>query len=92
MRRNRGRLCNGELSARQGNQQGISRLEQVVLEAMGFKHDRHLQTLGAVTGRLGHAALLDPGNMNLRGTIQNREARGEAGLSDGCEGRYAGSL
>jgi hypothetical protein len=36
--------------------------------------------------------LLDPGNMSLRGTVQNGEARLEAGLSDECEGRYAGSL
>jgi len=36
--------------------------------------------------------LLDPGDMSLRGIIQNREARHEAGLSDEREGRYAGSL
>ena len=35
--------------------------------------------------------LLDPGNMRLHGTEQNGEARLEAGLSDKCEGRYAGS-
>ena len=36
--------------------------------------------------------LLDPGDMSLRGTLLNREARLEAGLSDEREGRYAGSL
>ena len=51
-----------------------------MLEAMRFKHDRHLQTLGAVTGHLGHTALLDPGNRHLRATVANGEARLEAGL------------
>jgi hypothetical protein len=36
--------------------------------------------------------LLDPGGMGLRGTVQNREAKLEAGLSNEGEGRYAGSL
>ena len=36
--------------------------------------------------------LLDPGDMSLRWTMLNGEARLEAGLSDECEGRYAGSL
>ncbi len=35
--------------------------------------------------------LLDPGDMSLHGTVQNGEARLEAGLSDKREGRYAGS-
>jgi hypothetical protein len=74
------------------NQQSIGPLEEIMLEAMGFKHDRHLQTPGTLMGRLGHAALLDPGNRNLRATVPNREARHEADLLDRCEGRYAGSL
>ena len=36
--------------------------------------------------------LLDPGDMGLRGTKLNGEARLEAGLSGELEGRYAGSL
>jgi hypothetical protein len=36
--------------------------------------------------------LLDPEDMSLRGTILGWEARHEAGLSNECEGRYAGSL
>ena len=63
-----------------------------MLEAMRFKHDRHLQTSAAVTGRLGHTVLLDPGNMSLRGTVQDREARRDSGLSEGYEAHSAGSL
>ena len=36
--------------------------------------------------------LLDPEDMSLRGTILGWEARHKAGLSNECEGRYAGSL
>ena len=71
---------------------GIRLPEQIVLQAMGLKHDADLQGLVVTTRRLGHTMLLDPGDMSLRGTIRNREARLEAGLSDECEGRYAGSL
>jgi hypothetical protein len=92
MRGNRGRLCSCEPSARQRNQQGIGCLQEIVLEAMRFKHDHHLQILGAVMGRLGHAALLDPANKNLRATVPTGEARLEADLLDRCEGHYAGSL
>jgi len=67
MRRDRGQWCTCSRSAGQRKQQSIGPLEEIVLEAMRFKHDRHLQTLGAVTGRLGHAALLDPGNRNRSG-------------------------
>ncbi len=59
---------------------------------MGLKHDVDLQRRLLPTGYFGHAMLLDPANMSLRGTILNGEARREAGLSDECEGRYAGSL
>ncbi len=63
-----------------------------MLQAMGLKHDGHLQRQTLPMGQFGHTMLLAPGDMSLRGTILNREARLEAGLSDGCEGRYAGSL
>jgi len=59
---------------------------------MGLKHDVDLQRRTLTTGNFGHTMLLDPGNMSLRGTMLNGEARLEAGLSDECEGRYAGSL
>lgn len=75
MRGNRGRWCTCSPSAGQRNQQGIGPLEEIVLKAMRFIHDRHLETLGAVTGRLGHAALLDPGNRNLRATVASAVAR-----------------
>jgi hypothetical protein len=71
---------------------GIGLSEQIVLEAMGLKHDADLKSLISTTGRFGHTMLLDPGNMGLRGTVGNREAGLEAGISDECEGRYAGSL
>jgi len=71
---------------------GISLPEKIVLQAMWLKHDADLQRLVGTTERFGHTMLLDPGNMSLRGTVQNGEARLEAGLSDECEGRYAGSL
>jgi hypothetical protein len=47
---------------------------------MGLKHDRHLQTFGAVTGRLGHAALLDPEDVHLRGAMLDGEEELDAGL------------
>ena len=80
MKRNRGRWRTCSPSAGQRKQQGIGPLEEIVLEAMRFKHDRHLQTLGVVTGRLGHAALLDPGNRNLRATVASGVARLETDL------------
>jgi hypothetical protein len=71
---------------------GICLSEQIVLEAMRFKHDADLQWLISTMGRFGHTMLLDPGDMGLRGRIGNREAGLEAGLSGEREGRYAGSL
>jgi hypothetical protein len=87
----RRRLCSCEASAGQRNQQSIGRLEEVMLEAMRFKHDSHLQTLGAVTGRLGHVALLDPGDVRLRGTMLDCQEELGAGLPAVYEGRYAES-
>ncbi len=71
---------------------GICLSEQIVLKAMGLKHDADLPWLISTMGQFGHTVLLDPGNMGLRGEIGNREAELEAGLSGECEGRYAGSL
>lgn len=71
---------------------GIRLSEQIVLEAMWLKHETDLQWLISTTGYFGHQNLLDPGDLSLRGRMRNREAGREAGLSDECEGRYAGSL
>jgi hypothetical protein len=63
----------------------ISLPKEIVLQAMGLKHDADLQGLAWTAGRFGHTMLLDPGDMGLRGIRGNREARLEAGLSDECE-------
>src|SRR6184192_1988757 len=63
-----------------------------MLQTMWLKHDFDLQRRRLPTRYLGHAMLLAPLDMSLHGTVQNGEARLEAGLSDKCEGRYAGSL
>jgi hypothetical protein len=62
-----------------------------MLQTMWLKHGFDLQRRTLTTGIFGHAMLLDPGNMSLHGTVQNGEAKLEAGLSDKREGRYAGS-
>src|SRR5258708_36894232 len=59
---------------------------------MWLKHDVDLQRRTLTMGCFGHTMLLDPGDMSLRGTILSWEARHEAGLSNECEGRNAGSL
>jgi hypothetical protein len=90
--RNWGGLRSGQALAGRRNQQGIGRLEELVLETVWLKHDAHLHTLGALTRRLGHVALLDPGNRSLRGTVQKGVVKPEGGFSDGYEAHSAGSL
>jgi hypothetical protein len=78
MSRDRRHLATTWASAGERNEQGIGLVEKIMLEAMRFKHDHHLQRLGAGTGNLGHVALLDPGNKNLRATGLNGQTRFEA--------------
>lgn len=62
------------------------------MQAVGLKHDQHLQGVIVLMKSLGHEQRLDPDEWGLRGTILGCEAERGAGLQHEREGRSAGSL